>query len=98
MITIDGMPVPVVGIVDVVPVRYRLVAAAGSVHMGVAGMGQVRERVLVVVAIMRRVSVPFVHVVDMPLALGAWVPAAGPVHVVMVMNLMLGVCHLSSLL
>jgi hypothetical protein len=39
MITIGGMPMPVMGVVDVVAVRYRLVAAAGTMHMAVAGVG-----------------------------------------------------------
>jgi hypothetical protein len=53
---------------------------------------------LIVVAVVRRVSMSFVHVVDVSLALGACMPAARPVHVVMIVNLMLGGCHGSSLL
>jgi hypothetical protein len=98
MITIDSVPVPVVGVVDVVAVRYRLVPAAGSVQVAVHGVGQMRERMLVVVAIMRRVGVSFMHVVNMSLALCACVSAAGPVHVVVIVNAMLAGCHRSSLL
>ena len=37
-------------VIDVVAVPDSRVPAAGAVHMLVAGMGQVRERMLVVVA------------------------------------------------
>ena len=98
MIAIGGMPMPVMGVVDVVAVRDRLVAAAGTVDVTVTRMGQVRERVLVVVVIMRRVGVPFVHVVDVSFALSARVPAAWPVYVVVIVNVMISECHPSSLL
>ncbi len=98
MITVGSVPVSIMGVVDVVAVRDRLVPAARAMHMTVAGMRQVRERMFIVVAVVRRVSMPFVHVVDMSLALGACMPAARPVHVVMIVNVMLGGCHGSSLL
>jgi hypothetical protein len=98
MIAIDGVQVPVVGIVDVVAVQNRLVSAVGAVHMGVAGMCQVREWMLVVVALVRRVRVSLVHIVDMPLALGACMPTAWPVHVVVIVKVMFAGCHRSSLL
>lgn len=98
MITIGRMPVPVMGVIDVVPVRYRVVAAARAVRVAVGGMSQMRQRMLVVVVVMRRVRVSLVHVVNMSLALGARVPAAWPVHVLMGVKLMLGGCHPSSLL
>ena len=44
-------------------------------------MGQVRQRMLVVVAVMGGVRVAVVDVVGVTLALGAGVPAAGPVVV-----------------
>jgi hypothetical protein len=53
---------------------------------------------LIVVAVVRRVCMSFMHVVDMSLALGACMPAGRPVHVVVIVNLMLGGCHGSSLL
>jgi hypothetical protein len=98
MIAIGGMPVPVVGVIDVLVVRYGLVAATRAVYVCVTGMSQMRERMLVIVAIMRRVGVSFVHVVDVSFALRARVPAAWPVYVVVVVNVMLGGCHASSLL
>ena len=58
--------------------------AAGPVSVPVAGMGQVRQRVLVVVVLVGGVGVAFVDVVDVALALGAGMPAAGPVDVLMV--------------
>jgi hypothetical protein len=98
MITVGRVPMSIVRVVDVVVVRYRLVAAAGAVDVSVPDVGQVRERMFVVVAFMRRVRVSFVHVIDMSLALGAGVPAAGPVYVIVVVNVMVSECHRSSLL
>jgi|SRR5271165_4007902 len=98
MITIGRMPVPVVRVVNVAAMRDRLVPAAGTMNVTMAGMSQVRERMLIVVALVRRVGVSFVHVVDMSFALGACMSAARPVHMVVIVNLMLGGCHGSSLL
>jgi hypothetical protein len=53
---------------------------------------------LVVVAFVRRMRVSFVHVVGVSLALGACVSATGPVHMVVIVDLMLGGSHKSSLL
>jgi hypothetical protein len=62
----------------------------------------VRERVLVIVSVVRRVGVSFMHIVDVSLAFHAGVPAAGPVLVVVVpvarMSVMVGCNHRSSLL
>jgi hypothetical protein len=99
MVAVGSVPVPVMGIVDMVTVGNRLVAAAGPVCVRVAGVGQVRQRMLVVMAVMRSVRMTFVHVIRMSLALGAGVPAPGPVRVLGVgMNVMTGSCHGSSLL
>jgi hypothetical protein len=98
VIPVGGVPVPVVGVVDVAAVRDRFVPAAGAVHVAVPGMGQVRERMLIVVIVVRRVRVSFMHVVDMALALGACMPAGRAVLVVMIVNPMLGGCHATSLL
>jgi hypothetical protein len=97
VITIGRMPVPVVRIVHVVLVRDGLVSAARAVGMNMAGMRQVRQRVLIVVAVMRCVGMTLVHVVDMSFALSAGVAAARPVPMRMLVNVML-VCHGSSLL
>jgi hypothetical protein len=98
VVTVGRVPVSVMGVIDMVAMRDWLVAAAGPMHMDMAGMGQVRKRMLVIVVTMRRVGVSFVDVVDMPFALGARVPAARPVRVVMKVNVMLLGCHGSSLL
>ena len=98
MITIGSMPMSVVGVVHVVAVRYRVVTTARPMFVTVGGVSQVRKWMLIVMAIMRRMSVPFVHVVDMSLALGACVSAPGPVYVVVIVSVVLGGCHLSSLL
>jgi hypothetical protein len=98
VIAVGGMPVPVVGIVDVVAVRNRVVPAARPVRVTVGGMRQVRERMLIVVIVVRRVRVSFVHIVDMTLALGACMSAGRAVLVVVIVNPMLGGCHASSLL
>lgn len=98
MITVGSVPVSVVGVVHVVAVRYRLVPTAGPMFVTMDGMSQVRQRMFIVMAIMRRVRVTFVHVIDMSLALGARVSASGPVCVVVIVRVVLGGCHLSSLL
>jgi hypothetical protein len=62
------------------------------------GVGQMRQRMLVVVPLVRRVRMAFVHVVDVALALDAGVAAARPVLVTVGgMNGVLG-GHGSSLL
>jgi hypothetical protein len=38
MITVGSVPVPIVGVVDVVAVRDRLVPAAWAMHVAVASM------------------------------------------------------------
>ncbi len=99
VVAVGGMPVPVMGVVDMVTVGNQLVPAAGPVHVRVGGVGQVRQRMLVVVPVMRSVRMALVHVVGVPLALGTGVPAARAVFVLGVgMNLMIGSCHGSSLL
>ncbi len=98
MIAVGRVPVSVMDVVDVVAVRDRLVPAAGTVRVHMAGMGEVRERMLIVVAVVRSMRMSFVDVVDVPLALGARVPAAGSVDVVMQVNVMLVSGHGSSLL
>jgi hypothetical protein len=99
MVAVGGVPVPVMGVVDMITVRNRLMPAAGSVRVRVGGVGQVRQRMLVVMPVMRSVRMTFVHVIRMSLAIGARVPAAGPVLVLGVgMNVMTGSCHRSSLL
>ena len=98
MIAVGRVPVSVMDVVDVVAVRDRLVPAAGAVRVDMAGMGEVRERMLIVVAVVRSMRMSFVDVVDVPLALGARVPAAGSVDVVMQVNVMLVSGHGSSLL
>jgi hypothetical protein len=98
MITVGRVPVPVVVVVDVIAVRDRLVPAAGAMCVHMSGVGEVRERMLVVMAVVRSVRMSFVDVVDMALALGTRMPAAGPVDMVMQVNRMLVGGHGSSLL
>jgi hypothetical protein len=99
MVAVGGVPVTVMDVVDMITVRKRLMPAAGSVRVLVGGVGKVRQRMLVVMPVMRSVGMPFVHVIGMPLAVGARMPAAGPVLVLGVgMNVMIGSCHRSSLL
>jgi hypothetical protein len=99
VVAIGGMAVSVVLEVDMVAVGDDLVPAAWPVSVLVAGMGQVGQRMLVVVACVLSVRMAFVNVVDMTLALYAGVPAARPMVVVVFgMNFMLGGCHGSSLL
>jgi hypothetical protein len=99
VIAVGGVPVPVVVIVDVVAVRDFLVPAVRAVGVLVPRMGQMRQRVLVVVIVMRCVRMPLVHVVGVTLALHAGVPAARPVVMpVLVMYLVVACRHVSSLL
>jgi hypothetical protein len=42
MVAVLGVPVPVVRVVDVIPVRQRFVPAARTVHVTVLGVSQVR--------------------------------------------------------
>jgi hypothetical protein len=98
MVAVGRVPVPRVGVVDMIAVRDRLVPASRPVHVLVTSMGKVGQRMLIVMAVMRSVGMSFVHVVDMALALGACVPATRPVDVIMLVNVMLAGCHGSSLL
>jgi hypothetical protein len=99
VVAIGGMAVSVVLEVDMAAVGDGLVPAAWPVSVLVAGVGQVGQRMLVVVACVLSVRMAFVNVVDMTLALYAGVPAARPMVVVVFgMNFMLGGCHGSSLL
>jgi|HubBroStandDraft_1064217.scaffolds.fasta_scaffold18543_3 hypothetical protein len=65
--------------VHVVAMRYRLVPAAGLVRVAVAGVDQVRQRMLVVMVVMRAVGMAFVDVIDMIRALHPGMFAAGSV-------------------
>src|SRR5215469_15383683 len=86
-------------VVAVGGVAVAIVRAFWPVNVLVARVGQVRQRMLVVVALVRGVGVAFVDIVGVPLALHAGVPAAGTVVVrVRGVNLMLSGCHDSSLL
>ena len=98
VIAVGSVPVAVVGVVHVIPVRNRLVTTVGAVRVGVPGMGQVRQRVLVVMALMRRVCMAFVYVVDVSFALCPGMAAVGSVDVIMPVKLMLLASHDSSLL
>jgi hypothetical protein len=93
------MPVPVVVVVNVVTVRDLVMPAVRTVHVLVGWVRHVRQRVLVVVAFVRRVRVAFVHVVGVTLALHAGVPAAWSVVVLVLgVHMVFAGCHDSSLL
>jgi hypothetical protein len=66
VVAVDGVPVTVMLVVDVVIVRHGLMPAFGSVLMLVLGVSQVRQRVLVIMPRVRSVGVALVHVVDVP--------------------------------
>ena len=74
---------PVMRVVDMVVVADCLVPASRAVNVGVASVGQMRKRMLVVMVVVRGVGMTFVDVVDMPLALDASVSAVRPVVVLM---------------
>jgi hypothetical protein len=84
-------------VVHVLVVRHRLVAASGAVLMLMTRVSKVRQRVLVVVALVRHVRVALVHVVDVPFSLHTRMTAARAVLVSVVRVLvMIGGCHGSS--
>ena len=81
MVAVRGVPVPVMGVVDVVIMGDGLMPAVWPVRVPVAGMGQVRQRMLVVVVAMRSVGMTLVYVVGVACPLHARVPAIRPVLV-----------------
>jgi len=92
-----GVPVAAMGIVDVAVVAERIMPAALAVPVAVIVMGQVRQRMLVIMIFMRRVGVAIVDEVGMALVLHAGVPAAGAMIMSMTrMNVMRGAGHYSS--
>jgi hypothetical protein len=77
--------------------RDGIVAATGSMLMLMTRMSQVRQRVLVIVPVVRHVRVPLVHIVDVPFPLHARMAAAGAMLVAVVcVRVMIGGCHGSS--
>ena len=74
---------PVVRVVDMAVVADGLMAAARPVCVLVAGVGQMRQRMLVVMVVMPRVRMALMNVIDMPLAFDAVMPAIRPVLVLM---------------
>ena len=92
------MPVSVMNIIDMVAMADRVMAAPGRVGVAVVIVGEVRERVLVVVILVGCVRVALVHVVSVALTLHAGVSAARAVLVLVPgMNLVRGGAHRSSL-
>lgn len=81
MTLVGSVPVPVMDVVDVVAVAYCVVTAAGFVSVTMISVGYVRQRVLVVMALVGRVRVTFVYIVGMSVMLDARVPAARTVLV-----------------
>src|SRR5215831_17873076 len=81
VIAVGGVAVPIMLVVDMVAVSDGLVPAARSVGVPVLGVGQVRQRMLVVVTRVLGVGVALGDVVDVTLALHAGMAAAGPVFV-----------------
>lgn len=65
MVLVGGMVVPAMKVVHVVAVVHGVVTAAGFVSVLVVVVGNVREGVLVVVALMRRMGVTIMYVVGM---------------------------------
>jgi hypothetical protein len=102
VVAVDGVPMPVVHVVDVLIVPHRLVTAVWPVLVRVLGVRQMRQRMLVVMPLVRRVGVALVHVVDVSVALHAGVAAAWSVLVIGVVvpavGAVVGRCHCSSLL
>jgi hypothetical protein len=96
VVPVGCMMVPVMNVVDVVAVLHGVVAAAGLVSVFVISMCYVRERMLVVVAAMRRVGMAIMHVVGMSVMPDARVAAARAMLVrVLGMNSVRIGCHRS---
>jgi hypothetical protein len=99
VVVMGRVAVPFMGVIHMAVVGEGLMPAAGPVGVSMAGMSQVRQRMLVVVIVMHGMGMAFVDVVDVTLALGGGMPAAGSVLVgVSCVNDMLGGHHGSSLL
>jgi hypothetical protein len=99
VIAVGSVAVTVVLVVDMVAVSDGLVPAVRSVGVPVRGVGQVRQRMLVVVTRVLGVGVALVDVVDVTFTLHSGMAAAGPVLVLVCgMNLVSCWCHGSSLL
>lgn len=81
MALVGGMVVPVMNVVDVIAVAHSGVATVGFVSVLVVVVSRVREGVLVVVALMRRVGVTIMYVVGMSVMADASVPAVRTVLV-----------------
>lgn len=97
VVPVGSVPVAIMDVIGVPLVRDRVMPAAGPVLMLMTGVGEMRQRVLVIVPLVRRVRVPLVHVVDVPVSLHAGVSAARAVLVVvMCVLLVIGRCHCSS--
>jgi hypothetical protein len=99
VIAVCRVPVTVVVVVHVVLVGDLRVPAVRAMHVLVAWVRQVRQRMLVIVIVMLCVGMAIVHVVGVTGALHAGVPAAGSVVMLMLgMHLVFAGCHGSSLL
>lgn len=99
MVAVRGVAVAVVRVVDVIPVRHRIVSAARSVHVAVLPMGQVRQRMLIVMPVVGCMSVAIMNVVSVTLTLGTRMPAIRAVLMLrMEMRLVVSGFHGSSLL
>jgi hypothetical protein len=97
VVTVGCVPVPVVDIVHMLVMPHGIVAATGPVLMLVTWMSQVRQRVLVIVPVVRHVRVALVHIVDVPFPLHAGMTAAGAMLVAVVcVRVVIGGCHGSS--
>src|SRR5260370_14664470 len=81
VVVMGRVPVPVMGVVQVVAVRHGLMPAAGLVRVRVASMGQMRQRMFVVVIVMRCVRMALVHIVNMGRPLNHRLPPARPLLV-----------------
>lgn len=96
VVVMRGMPVPVVGVINMVAVADRVVPAARRVGVAVVGVGEVRQRVLVVVPLVDRVGVALVDVVGVTLVRHTGMAAVGPMLVTMPsMDLVRGGGHCS---
>jgi hypothetical protein len=80
---VGGVTVPVVDVIHMIAVGQGLMTAAVAVPVGVVLMGEMRQRMLVIVALVREMCMPLVDVVHVALMQGSGVAALRPVCMVM---------------
>lgn len=77
-----GVAVPVVDEIHVIAVGHSFMSAALGVHVGVVLMGEMRQVMLVIMALVRGMRVALMDVVNVSVMRNTGVPALRPVGMV----------------